>query len=145
MSVNTTNSEGAAQARALGVAAASCFADSPAEYEGVKIDTDGRPVIEYRHTLLDDDALAEVASSVAGRLAGVVGRIDLAADRVEIIGYSPIDPDSPAVKYHLRPEWSVLAGPLTTTTGDPLLERIAETGEQFVEIEEIGEVCRGGC
>lgn len=125
------------QLNALAASAASCFTGTPAEFQEVTIDDDGHPVVEYRHTSLDGDTLESVVSGLAGRLAATLATLDLEVDRIGVVGYSPVDPDKEALKYHIRREWATDA----VTRGDEaaaaeLLEKIGEHAEDFVEVGE---------
>ena len=124
-----------APATVLAASAASCFTGTPAEFQQVTTDDDGRLVVEYRHTKLDADALGSVVSTIAGRLTAAVGRANASVDRVRVVGYSPVDPDEPALKYHIRQEWGAEAVDPNGMPPATILQKIAEHAEDFVDVE----------
>jgi len=120
-------------ARRLAIHAIKELAELPVEVQGVEPNSDGDPVLEYQHTTTDPTALESTISQVAGRLCAVITAMSPPVDRVEVVGYSPVDADDIALDYHIRSEWAEAATE-GERTGEEILETIADHADEFVDI-----------
>lgn len=120
-------------ARRLAIHATKELAELPIEVQGVEPNSGGDPILEYQHTTTDPAALESAISQVVARVCGVIVGMNPPVDRVEVVGYSPVEPDEVALDYHIRSEWAEAAAE-GEQTAEEVLETVAEHAEEFVDI-----------